>query len=383
MDSKRRDLMDRFLYEGSKELDLTPTQYQKAVSRYEAVGEYLDALGSPLKPYSPEIFAQGSMALGTTVKPIGRDEFDIDLMCQLEISSNEIPEHVKRIVGERLRSHEQYRKMLLEKNRCWRLEYRGEFHMDIIPGIPDTIRQSRSTTALLVPDKELQCWKESDPKGYTAWFMARATTRSHQSRSVQARVEPLPSTQNERPKFPLQVVVQLLKRHRDLMFMNRDDGEDAPISIVITTLAARAYDGSQSISSAMSNILLRMSNHITRMRDGTEVVENPVNHQENFADKWATHPHRRQCFYEWLNRAQVDFGRLEIENFADMREPLGLWLGDSLSTKIIRNYGQSIQKMRTTGAGIVVLPTTGELASKSQRSVTSPKHTFYGTKPKP
>lgn len=43
----------------------------------------------------------------------------------------------------------------------------------------------------------------------------------------------------------LQRIVQILKRHRDIMF-NGD--EDKPISIIITTLASRAYRGETNLS---------------------------------------------------------------------------------------------------------------------------------------
>ena len=81
MDNLRSTLLSNLLYAGARELDLTPTQHSRAVEHYEAVGKYLDS--GPLSVYSPMIFAQGSIAIGTATKPIGRDEFDIDLMCKL------------------------------------------------------------------------------------------------------------------------------------------------------------------------------------------------------------------------------------------------------------------------------------------------------------
>ena len=180
VDSTRHDLLDRLLIAGAEELDLTPTQHARAVGHYEAVGEYLAERGSPLERYSPTVFAQGSMAIDTATKPVGRDEFDLDLMCQLLIRSSAKPAEVKRIVGERLRANDTYKKMLREKNRCWRLVYAGEFHMDIIPGIPDP--QGQTATALLVPDKELRGWKETDPKGYAAMVSRSCQDHCHRSR---------------------------------------------------------------------------------------------------------------------------------------------------------------------------------------------------------
>lgn len=48
--------------------------------------------------------------------------------------------------------------------------------------------------------------------------------------------------------------------------------------------------------------------HFTEERDGTSWVANPVNPEENFADKWAEVPRRKKIFKEWLDRVRRDFG---------------------------------------------------------------------------
>lgn len=52
-------------------------------------------------------------------------------------------------------------------------------------------------------------------------------------------IEELPSFEN---KSILQKVIMILKCHRDNVY--KDNRELKPISIIITTLAAKAYDGS-------------------------------------------------------------------------------------------------------------------------------------------
>ena len=371
MASIEHDVLDRLIAAGAAELDLTPSQHARAVGHYEAVGDYLAERGSPLERYTPVVFAQGSIAIGTATKPVGRDEFDLDLMCRLAIRSDADPAVVKRIVGERLRAHDTYRSMLREKNRCWRLVYAGEFHMDIIPGIPEP--RGGTGTALLVPDRELRCWKETDPKGYAAWFLARAEGAAASVTAIRAEVEPAPAPPDERRKLALQVVVQLLKRHRDLMFAG---DEDAPISIVITTLAARAYDGSRSVVGALSGALERMPHHVERTATGAALVSNPVNSLENFADKWATHPRREQCLFDWIARARRDLERLRTAGLPTMRDALGGWVGERAAARAIGDYGRDMRLRRDAGIGVSAA--TGTLGSVSARSTRSPKHTFFG-----
>ena len=76
--------VDYVLDEIGRTLQITPTQYERAKRAYESVGDWLENPSSPLAAYRPEIYPQGSMALRTTVRPLHNEEFDLDLVCELE-----------------------------------------------------------------------------------------------------------------------------------------------------------------------------------------------------------------------------------------------------------------------------------------------------------
>lgn len=107
-------------------------------------------------------------------------------------------------------------------------------------------------------------------------------------------------------KTPLQRVIQILKRHRDNMF--KDDEDIKPISIIITSLATRAYSGEDDIGSALENILSKMESFI---KPNIPRVENPVNPEEDFADRWSMEQYKylnlERNFRLWLEQAQYDF----------------------------------------------------------------------------
>ncbi|GAJ09298.1 unnamed protein product, partial [marine sediment metagenome] len=104
-----------------------------------------------------------------------------------------------------------------------------------------------------------------------------------------------------------QSAIMILKRHRDGMFEERY--EERPISIIITTLAAHAYNGEETIAAALYSILSRMDQFIEH--DGQHfIIRNPSDPLENFADKWPAHPERQAAFFEWLNQARQDFKTL-------------------------------------------------------------------------
>jgi hypothetical protein len=110
-----------------------------------------------------------------------------------------------------------------------------------------------------------------------------------------------------RARVPLQSAVQLLKYHRDVMFA--DDSEDKPISIIITTLAARSYNNELDVTDALRVILRDMDSHIEQQQ-GVDWIPNPTNGLENFADRWIQYPRRRENFHKWLKAVREDFDRI-------------------------------------------------------------------------
>lgn len=288
-------------------LDIPPSLYEEAVLRYTDVAAWLSAPDSPLAQYDPEIYPQGSFRLGTMVRPFFRpDEFDIDLVCRLVIPKERTTQaELKDGVGGRLRAAAELAEILEEQRRCWRLQYPGQFHLDVLPAIPNA---EGVTESILLTDKELRHWQHSNPIDYANWFFARMGNefleeeRQRIAKAAGITVEEVPTW---RARTALQRAVQILKRHRCAYFKPGD--ERTPVSIIITTLAAWAYEGERDVYGALTQIAEDMPRYI-ECRNGKWWVANPANAEENFADKWNEKPERRAAFLEWLRAVQVDLG---------------------------------------------------------------------------
>jgi hypothetical protein len=372
MDNRHQQLA-KILRITAETLDLSPTQYKEATDRYRAAGEWLSAEGSKLRQYRPNVYPQGSFALGTPVKPLGRDEFDIDLVVELSVPDGTQPMELKRMVGVRLAENETYRAILEEMNRCWRLNY-SNLHLDSIPARPKGIAGS---TAILIPDKELRCYKDSDPKGYTAWFKIRCVVQASITETkAQANVEPTPDQQGWQEKAPLQIAIQLLKRHRDVYFQTR---EHPPISIIVTTLAAKAYSQEDNVLVAMRGTVDRMPTGIERVT-GKPHVFNPVNRGENFADKWHTEPQKEKAFFQWHAQLKNDLATLEAAaSLPEISKVLERFVGKARADIVFKKYADETTGMRNTGLRADLA--TGILSSMGStlgRSASVPGNTFYG-----
>jgi SMODS domain-containing protein len=365
----------------AKALEIPPARYEQAERSYKSLGEWLHRDESSVKNYVPDVFVQGSFRLGTVIKPESDgEEYDVDCACSLTklTKSNLSQAGLKELLGEEIKAYRKSKgiqKEVHEGRRCWRLEYAdgAQFHMDIVPCIPNAqaqrlLLESRgldtrfAETAIAITDNEVpefyeitEAWPRSNPRGYAEWFKSRMgdpfVRRRQQilnemrAEGVIASVEDIPTY---RVRTPLQSAIMILKRHRDIMFA--DEPTDKPISIIISSLAAHAYEGEETIGLALLSILSRMDASIEH--DGTKyIIRNPTDALENFADKWEDYPERAEAFFGWLNQARKDFssaGRLvEYRRMSSVLESrMGREITDQASDA-------ALQPIRTGNVGLL------------------------------
>lgn len=345
-------------------LDIPDELFEDAVRKYQDLGVFMHEHDDAQGRREPEVYAQGSFRLGTMIRAItDNDEYDIDLVYERDLQKESTTQHDLKVeAGANLRQYVRSKKTeddapeLSEKQRCWRLQYPTPFHMDVLPAIPDP---DGGPSSILITDKDLRLWQHSNPIGYAEWFKQRMLIRFMQKRaalaaSIQASIEDVPEW---RVKTPLQRAVQILKRHRDINF--QQDEDDKPASIIITTLAGHAYENQDDLQEALVAIVDRMPKFIQR-RDGVYWVPNPVNLEENFADRWAEHPQRATKFFNWLTRVRAD-----LETAAR-----GMSL-DDVAAVLSPIFGESLLSEASARSGAIVA------ASSSSRELAVPKLADY------
>lgn len=384
---RNRQQVSQILHDLAETLDVPPSKYEEAKAHYQAVGDWLGEEDSELALFNPQIYPQGSFALGTAVRPLGEDEYDVDAVCLLDLSTAQVTQQqLKDMVGRRLKDSRSRYKNKIEPvaggRRCWTIQYADEskFHLDVLPcvlddsrwfvgmGLPPAIvEHSIRLTDRMTPEYATG-WPmrgndptRGNPKGYAMWFRDRMKVRLAAAKAafameIRASVEEIEDYQ---VRTPLQRAVQLLKRHRDVRY-NGDD--DKPISIIITTLAAQAYDNEIDLYEALTNIVPGMRRHIEQ-RSGVWWIANPVNPLENFADKWQEHPRKAKLFFEWLDVLDEEYQRMVTD--------AGF---EKVGAAIAESYGQHDAKAAMTmyasrqvghsgpvaGAPIILVPKRGD-----------------------
>ncbi|MBE4742002.1 nucleotidyltransferase [Streptomyces sp. ND05-3B] len=352
------------LLDGAVEvLDIAPDLHDTAIERYGEVGTWLAENGSP----GWEIHSQGSFLLGTVVRPnTETGEYDIDLVCRLPLQRDSTTkEELKQRVGDQLVAYRRWKQRqghtdgpesLEARRRCWTLGYPG-FHLDVLPAIPD---EKHPPTGILLTDKKLHKWQHSNPLGYADWFRARSElSRALLEKRLVASVAKVPE---HHIRSTLQRLVQILKWHCMLFFA--EDTDNRPPSILLTTLASRAYRGEDDLFTAVRNVLAAMPQFI-KQRDGQWWVPNPAHEEENFTDKWNEYPERRQAFLAWFDEITTIMDNLALTESKGLDVVYSQLIKSFAPDPVMRSFARYGARMKAStsqrmgGTGLLSTTATG------------------------
>lgn len=342
-------MSNQILLQIAQYLDISPTDYKIAQERFNAVKNWLDD-GAYKSGYLPDVYLQGSFRLGTVVRPYHNDKdgnFDIDQVCELtkysEFKSSEI---LKNDVGDRLKENSDYKRMLDEEGkRCWTIEYATEnnrpgFHIDILPALKSD-EGTLHNIDITHKENNIYSWSTSNPKGYYLWFKSKNAYSTNFIESQRSTIfnanKELYEREQDVPKqlfrTSLQRAIQIMKRHRDVHFVNKDF---KPISIIITTITTQVYTQSniieiidEFINYALSrNEFLIKNGYLNKddildYSDDKWLIPNPVDYarpeseRENFADRWNLEPELANSFFEWCQQLKRDINSFKKSGLSD------------------------------------------------------------------
>ncbi len=360
--------LDELLFDICEDIQLSATRHEQAEQRYETLGDVLEGEGSPFRLLGPKIYPQGSMALGTTVKPI-EGSYALDFVLELSLLHQQVDP--MRLIHEFyvfLRKHGVYGPMTSLKNRCVRVEYANEFYMDILPACRNG---DAGGTCIKVPDRSLRSWTDSDPLGYIRWFEDRASMRF--VTRIFDKAAPVPAQEAVVEKKPLKLVVQLIKRWRDRYYT---DVDLAPISIVLTTLARHAYTGERSVSESLNLALNRIVGFIDNAhRTGTRLrVWHPTQPAEELSERWNNDLAAYQAFEKGIRAFREKWALLMTRN-ENVNSELEALFGEPVKM-VLRKRAERLQKSRL--AGRLGVSSAGIISRNSPCVIPARPNTFYG-----
>lgn len=366
-------------------LDISPTMYENAVTKYKAITSFLCEYG-----IKADIYPQGSFALGTVVRPSAKNAsafYDLDFICQLGGSKADYsPSGLRNKIEDALRSSKVYGGKLEICKECFSIEYADidgvGFVIDIVPATDEALDAKEDLrkksehpqlidTAIAIPKHNAESnyrWITNNPRGYRAWFedinkpflaVSQATSRMHlfeENRSLYASVEDVPSALE---RSSLQRVIQILKHHRNVYYEQFEDGDSVkPISAIINTVVARISaqaDPTYSVFELLSYVLQELeiysqqqsikmeeflriyeSRSVFSRPDGKWYISNPANPEDNLADQWNTNSMIPSLFFRWIKSAKEDLiNTLEHGNDSEFRVALENGFGSMAVSSVL------------------------------------------------
>ncbi|MCG8539857.1 MAG: nucleotidyltransferase [Clostridia bacterium] len=339
-------------------LDITPTMYMNAIEKYKHLGDFLTSKG-----FEIDFYPQGSIALGTVVRPYKNNEdtsYDLDAICQLQVSKQDTtPKAIKEAIEKAFQEDERYKYKLKIYDECCAIEYADVngigFSIDIVSAVDEDILNKQKLaslatypeyidTSIAIPSHESQeyRWITNNPRGYKAWFdginnkflssnpIYSKEAIFNENRSLFSSIEEIPENLQ---KTSLQRVIQLLKRHRDVYFSKSKNGNDIkPISAIITTLVTAISESTHVAKNTIElleyvlgelNIYSERqilnekqffskyeTRDIIQRIDGKWEIKNPVNPNDNLADAWNYDERLPKAFFAWCQLVRDDFNNI-------------------------------------------------------------------------
>ncbi|ANU54569.1 nucleotidyltransferase [Acutalibacter muris] len=380
-------------------LDITPTMFDNATDKYQAIAKFLASKG-----VDADIYPQGSFALGTVVRPVTRTPdagYDLDLICQLrkdreEQSPGELRSEVERI----LKDSELYGGKLELFDQCITIHYadvgKVSFSIDVVPAANESdinkqrlVEKSqvpmliRSSIAIPMYQEKVYTWATNNPKGYREWFEEinrpfLAVVSEKQRRAlfesnarVYASIEDIPDSHL---RSAVQRVIQILKAHRNVHFSHLKDGDVLkPISAILSTIAAQVAQPMNPWTSVFDLLKAVLEDFHTyghyRNPNMTEkvftetyvgksliarrnrewILENPANPEDNLVDKWNENPDAAQAFFNWIDVAYKDLTMAFDLKDNEFRAKMDSAFGESTVSKVWGSkYRQSAPRIITS-----------------------------------
>lgn len=255
-----------------------------------------------------------------------------------------------------------------------RINAASDYHMDVLPGCQ---LEKFDKNRIRIPDRALDSWVLSNPRGYGDWFLGQVNLVRETLLERALKQEKI-----SKAVFmgkPLQRAVQLIKRFRDIYFEHSEYKDYATSSIVLTTIFGSYYTGEDSIFDTMDKIIGSIRSHVITNPIGRLKVLNPVDSIEDFTDKWGREPKYYEAFKAFsihvYNQWQILKGQHGVVKESQVLRGLS---GDAPFEAAIRHQASVVSDLRHAGiAGFN--GGTGNISTVGS-PITHPikKNTFFG-----
>ena len=401
------DPLDILLADVAIRIQLSPTNYDMVVKRYETINNWIESDASPLKDRVQLFYPQGSMAIGAAIASrLTTDEFDLDIVAQLDLHEDSNPKYVLDLLYTAITGDlgSRYHGMTTRNTRCVTVQYHDKMHLDVTPMVRRPLTKDRESWIFHhrpedPADRPLRLI--ANPYGFAEWFndttpvdhdfvrAYEAREREYWTRDMLARADadPVPAQEAAFQKSRAVIVLQLLKRWRNVLFESRS--ERRPPSIIFSKLVADASNHTGSLSEELLLQAQHMLSVFQRAQEAGNLVHivNPVCPSDRLTDRWPGDLMTQAAFISDLQSLVQTIVTLvsgiPLDRMKDVM--VGLF-GEQPTTNAIADFNRSLGNAIASGESqhlapsgrIAILAAASTARGDGPKVRSTPKHTFYG-----
>lgn len=396
--------IDVLLADIAVSIQLSKTEHDKAVARFQTMLDWIDRDASPLHGRVRLMYPQGSMAIGATIaRSSDREDYDIDVMVDLEIPVNSDPRVVLDTLYDAIRSEpgSRYYGKTIRHTRCVCVTYEDGMHIDLTPAVlaPALIPRTSTIFHSKPEDPDVQhhrLWanpyglaewfKEKTPKeaDFARYFEERSLAFDSQKISARAPSEPVPDREPAYQKSRALIALQLIKRWRNVLFARKDHARlRRPPSVLLSKLIADNANRTRTLSEEVEYQAQCLLNRLLTEKSMGRLIyeENPRCPDDILTDRWPASYSDQDVMISDLGDFVVKMNQLRAGNLslAEMSKLLESMFGERPARKVVEDYVR-----RSTPGGNRVAPITGRVVGVSSGLVapasarTPPSHSFFG-----
>lgn len=391
------DLADLLLADIAIRIQLSKTDYDKAVARSEVMRDWVDRPGSPLRGLVALMYPQGSMAIGATIaRSSDREEFDIDVMVALAIPPDSDPEMVLDALYRSIKGEpgSRYYDMTTRHTRCVCVTYEDGMHIDLTPAVLVTHREPR--TSVIFHSKpedsaEPKLWLLANPWGLAEWFKQGTPfeadfAKLYESRSMaydRAPGEPVPEQEPAYRKSRALIALQLIKRWRNILFAKRERASlRRPPSVLLSKLVADNANCTTTLSAELEHQARQLLKRLRAEESiGALIHEvNPCCAEDVLTDRWPADRHDQVLMIGDLTEFVGNLGILQSGDLSldEISRVLERMFGERPARSAVKDYISAPTRPHVEyGTGRVLRPVSG-LAVASPTIKPVPDHSFFG-----
>jgi hypothetical protein len=371
--------LDVMLADIAVRIQLSPTDYQRAVEHYHAINEWIDREGSPLHGLVQEFYAQGGFAIGATVaRHTTDDEFDIDVMAQLTLPIRVDPEVPLYLLDKAIRGERgsRYYDKADRKTRCSTVYYTG-MHLDVTPNV--RVIQRVEKTAFIFHSKpsdpsEPKRTLLANPFGLAQWFLAKtppdeAFGEFFEKRSLdydrmrllaKADAAPVPNQMPAYRKSRAVIALQLIKRWRNLAYDRRHKSLRRPPSVLLAYYVAEHANSTRTLADELIHQVEHIIVTLQAAEQRRETIRefNPTCREDELTDRWPCVLAEQRIFINELRAFAAQLYRLrQGVPRAEMQRILEGLFGERPARDAFRNYMAQHESDNDAGKGFHILRT--------------------------